>query len=307
MRAVREERAVLKLLPEQRQVEEARPDEHADHTVEQVDRPEGVQEGHGGLPRPQGGGERPQAGGEVERVLVDVDPEQAVAVHRQAEELVILGAGAGHEAAIGQDEADGADRGAEGPARRGPAMGVHAEGRADTEVSVRLHHRWRKADPVEVSDDLRPAPPGPDPIEAGGRVGLDRAALQGQSRPVAGEALVAPRVPRDPDGHRTARGGGLPDPGAHGLGQAVRRSCRQHGVARHRSRIEAARVVQDGPRRGPDRPWQQRYDRQGAAAREDPAPARSSPVHRRHPRSIRADGGRFAPPEDRAPHADPAA
>ena len=123
--------------------------------------------------------------------------------------LGILVARGGDMAAVRQDDLDRPHRGAHRAEGHGPAMGVHAEGRGDAEIVVRLHDLRGKPQRVEGRDHIRPARPGVDLVKPVGRVRLDRRVLQGDGMALARDRLPPHRMTRRGDVHRPARRPGV--------------------------------------------------------------------------------------------------
>ena len=173
------------------------------------------------------------------------DADEAVATHRQPEQLLVLGPRAVDDRPVRQHQPQRAHRGAERPVGHRPAVRVDAERGGDAEVVVGLHDRRREADRIERGDHLLPADAGVDQIGPGGRVRLTARAVEREGDAVARQALAAHRMPGRSDGDRAALGGSrlelLAQPGDE-VGLLV---GLHDPMAKHRRRAQAARVVED--------------------------------------------------------------
>jgi hypothetical protein len=91
--------------------------------------------------------------------------------------------------------------------------------------------------------DIRPARTCIDPVDAGGGVGLDVAAFEGDRRAVARQALPAHGMARGADRDRPLRRRGLREFGAQRGNELVARLARTYDVFEHGCGVEAARIV----------------------------------------------------------------
>ena len=129
-------------------------------------------------------------------VEIEQDAHEAVAAHRQREQLGVLRARTGEDAPIGEHQADRANGRAERPVGHRPAVSVHRERAGHAEVAVRLHDRRRPADRIEGFDDLIPACARVNAERLSGTIRLAAVDLEAYRRAVARQTLAAHRMTR---------------------------------------------------------------------------------------------------------------
>ena len=146
-----------------------------------------------------------------------------------------------------------------------PAMRVDAEGRGNAEIAVRLHHRGRQADLVEMRDHLLPARSAIDAESHGLAVGLAAVDVHRDRDAVARQALPAHGMARRADADRALQRSRLlqflAEPrDQFGLGcgcddPVAEHRCRARAGSRRSSRCAAGRRAAGPARATPDAPW----------------------------------------------------
>jgi hypothetical protein len=178
-------------------------------------------------------------------IEVDDHAKQAVAAHREREQFGIFVARAFEQRPVREQQTQRPHRRAERAIGHGPAVGVDAERAGDAEIGVGLHHFGRKAERVELGDDVPPPRARRNAIELVGGIDLEPGIIESDGDAVARQALSAHRVARRAHGDPPARSLRRFQLATQILEQRVARGAAGPHMLGDRRRVEPAGVVHD--------------------------------------------------------------